>query len=334
MKKSYFQIVVPRESEGLRLDMFLAPYMSSRSGADRIIKDQRVKKKKAGKYFVTLKPSCKVKAGECYRVSFPVKDTSPSKVLKPYEYKIPILYEDEQVLVINKPAGIVVHPGPGHEQDTLVNALVEKVNLSPGVTPLRPGVVHRLDKDVSGLMLLSKTKSTEEFLIEQFKRKKVKRLYRALALGKVKQKNSTIVSFIGRHPKNRKKFYSFKEEVVGAKKAVAHYRVLESFQNQIHHIECELETGRTHQIRVQLSEVGLPILGEELYSSRRLQNRVLKEFSFKKNTFSFQRLALYSAFLAFVHPVGGKMISFSLNWPKELCFLGEQLKFRCFFERT
>ncbi len=327
MKKSYFQVVVPRASEGQRLDMFLSPYMSSRSSADSVIREELVKIKKSGKYFAILKPSHKVKAGEFYRVSFPKKDIFPPKVLKPYDYKIPILYEDEQVLVINKPAGIVVHPSPGHEQDTVINALLEKVSLSPGVDPLRPGVVHRLDKDVSGLMLLSKTKVAEEFLIEQFKHKKVRRLYRALALGKVRQKTSTCVSFIGRHPRNRKKFCSFKEEVAGSRRAVAHYRVLESFQGKIHHIECELETGRTHQIRVQLSDMGLPVLGEELYSSRRFQRRVLNEFSLKKNTFSFKRLALYSAFLTFIHPIGGKRVSFSVDWPEELHFLMEQLLF-------
>ncbi|MYE07636.1 MAG: RluA family pseudouridine synthase, partial [Oligoflexia bacterium] len=335
-------IQVSPEQEGLRLDIFLSQYVSSRSQAEKIIKQGGVKNISAGPY-ESVKPSHKVKAGESYR--FVLEDKGQQAALKPYDYDVPILYEDAHILVINKPAGIVMHPGAGHEQDTLVNALFEKVSLSSGVDPLRPGLVHRLDKGVSGLLLLSKTQRAQSFLIEQFKLRKVRRIYRALVLGLVKKPAGQIVSFIGRHPKERKKFYSFDKEVAGAKKALTYYRVLESFQEGIHHIQCRLETGRTHQIRVHLSSKGWPILGDEVYGSCRRQSRALdrigQEFSFSKLLFPFgekkrrsenakplaldrigqectpSRIALYSAFLEFIHPVGQKLLTFSLPWPED-----------------
>ncbi|MDE0119528.1 MAG: RluA family pseudouridine synthase [Bdellovibrionales bacterium] len=314
------EIQVSPEQEGLRLDIFLSQYVSSRSQAEKIIKKGWVKSVRAGSC-ESVKPSHKVKAGECYR--FFLRDTALSEKdsLKPYDYDIPILYEDTDILVINKPAGIVVHPGAGHEQDTLVNALIGKVPLSSGGDPLRPGIVHRLDKGVSGLLLLSKTDRAQSFLIEQFKSRKIKRIYRALVLGSVKKHSGRVFSFIGRHPKDRKKFYSFDKEVTGAKKALTHYQVIESFQDDLHHIQCCLETGRTHQIRVHLSQEGLPILGDEVYGSRRRQskalNRMTKELYPAGQENSFSQIALYSAFLEFIHPIEQKLLSFSLPWPEK-----------------
>ena len=334
MTVSYLEkeIVVLPEQEGLRLDTLLSYYVSSRSQAEKIIKQSLVKKKEGEKYFVVVKTSYKVKAGEYYFISYP-KISQPVE-LKPYDRAIPIVYEDEHIVVVNKPAGIVVHPGPGHEQDTLVNALMGQISLSKGVDPLRPGIVHRLDKDVSGLMLLSKTEQAQNFLIEQFKRKEIKRIYRALTAGKNEERKGRIVSFIGRHPKDRKKFYSFNEEVTGSKRAVTYYRMLESFQDRIHHIECRLETGRTHQVRVHLSSVGLPVLGDSIYFPSRRQTKFLNStgFHFKKNTFSFTQVALYSAFLEFIHPVTKKELSFSLSWPKEFYSFMKQLSFNTRFD--
>lgn len=330
MTVSYFEkeIVVLPEQEGLRLDTLLSCYVSSRSQAEKIIKQSLVKKKEGKKYFIVVKTSYKVKAGEYYFISYP--KTPQTMELKPYDRAIPIVYEDEHIVVVNKPDGIVVHPGPGHEQDTLVNALMgQKISLSKGVNPLRPGVVHRLDKNVSGLMLLSKTEQAQDFLIEQFKHKKIKRIYRALTAGKNEERKGRIVSFIGRHPKDRKKFYSFNEGVTGSKRAVTYYRMLESFQDRIHHIECRLETGRTHQIRVHLNSVGLPVLGDSIYFPSRRQTKFLNSagFHLKKNTFSFTQMALYSAFLEFIHPVTKEELSFSLSWPKPFYFFLEQLNF-------
>ena len=267
----------------------------------------------------------------------------PAWKLKAYYLPIPILFEDDHLLVINKPAGVPVHPGPGHEHDTLVNALVHKTTLSTGTAPLRPGIVHRLDKEVSGLMILSKTKKAEELLIQQFKDKKVYRIYRTLTVGRLSSATSdetfSIVSFIGRHPKDRKKFYSFKRQATGTKQAITHCRRLKSYQGKIHYIECQLETGRTHQIRVHLKSQGLPILGDTIYFPLRKQKKHLSLINFSRDTtvnqgevltnqkaetlskpfklFSNSPLALYSAELRFSHPIYNKTLFFNLPWPKE-----------------
>ena len=324
------KIIVLPEQEGMRLDVLLSHYLSSRSQAEKAIRQALVSKKTKNGCTVVVKPSHKIKTGECYLV--PLKEEKKSEVihLESYDHPVPVVYEDEHLLVVNKPADIVVHPGPGHEQDTLINALIEKKNLSAGTNPLRPGVVHRLDKDVSGLMLLSKTKKAQDTLIEDFKLKAVERVYRALTLGVVKKEKSPVISFIGRHPKDRKKFYSFNKEATGLKMAITHYRVLNSFQDKIHHIECRLETGRTHQIRVHLSGIGLPILGDNIYFPRRRQIKALKDVFLKKNISSLflnNQIALYSAFLKLIHPVTQKPLSFSLPWPKEFHSLMDQMDF-------
>lgn len=313
------------EQEGLRLDAFLSYHVSSRSHAEKIIKQSGVTKEERNPN-ISLKSSYKVKAGECYYIDLSLQVSLPSVYeLKPYNLSIPIIFEDKYLLVVNKPAGLVVHPGPGHEQNTLVNTLLEKIKPASQINPMRPGVVHRLDKEVSGLMILAKTEEAQALLIEKFKLKKIHRIYRALVLGKIEQKKAKIVSFIGRHLKDRKKFHSFDKEVKGAKTAVTYYQVLESFLDKIHHLECRLETGRTHQIRVHLSSQGFPILGDTLYFPR--QTKALKAFTFKKNTFPLSYIALYAAFLQFEHPVTKEMLSFCLPYPQEFSFLMNQLNF-------
>ena len=332
-------------------------------------------------YNKVTKPSYKVQAGESYYIIgsaevFHLKSMGKKRchnlshaklaqtgTKKPiafnwpvYNVPVPILFEDKHLLVINKPAGLPVHPSTGHENNTLINALIHKTTLSSGSDPLRPGLVHRLDKDVSGLMILSKNKKTEQLLIEQFKSKKVYRIYRVLTVGKqptfnhkgqkaqlifskldpsLKTLPSTpantfsIVGFIGRHPKNRKKFYSFKNEVAGSKKAITHCRVLQSFQDKIHHIECRLETGRTHQIRVHLKSQGLPILKDPIYASPRQQNQLISGLAGSANTkiSALSQLALYSAELKLYHPIDNRLLHFHLPWPKEFHPLLNQMSF-------
>ena len=321
------KIRVTPEEDNLRLDLFLSNYVSSRSQAEKIIKNSLIEKKGKPEF---LKPSYRVKSGEYFQVSIPLLKKTDS--IQSYDLLIPIVFEDEYLVVVNKPAGVVVHPSLGHEQDTLVNALIGKVSLSSGVHPLRPGIVHRLDQNVSGLMVLTKTDEIQNQMIQQFKLKKVKRLYRALCIGPVRKVEDQIISFIGRHPKDRKRFFSFKEEQqkTRTKKAITHYKVLESFKEKIHHLECRLETGRTHQIRVHLSSKRLPVLGDTLYSSKTTYQPLSKlgVKNVKKDVQILNRLALYSAVMGFTHPVTGQYLKFSLPWPEEIHTLLEKFNFQ------
>ena len=326
------KIVVSREQSGWRLDAFLSLYVASRSQAEKLIKQSFVKKISGE---VILKPSYKVISEEGFLLTMPAKEESSE--LKPYHLPVPIVFEDSHLLVVNKPAGLVTHPGPGHLQDTLVNALIGKVKLSSGVDPMRPGIVHRLDKDVSGLMILSKTDEMQQKLIQLFKEKKIQRFYKVLAGGVFKQKEGTIISYIGRHPKDRKKFYSFPKKVdpddkpqsSPAKKAITFYKVLDSVEDKIHLVECQLETGRTHQIRVHLSSQGNYILGDQVY---RLRSQKANDLLVPAKTRPFikqlNRLGLYSAVLQFSHPATGKPMHFTLDWPKDLHVLLNHLGFR------
>ncbi len=326
------KITVQPEQEGLRLDVFLSEAgLLSRAKAGKSLKAGEVTKTKPLPKAVIKKPSHKVKAGESYSLVFKEKKELS---LEPYDFPLPFVFEDEHILVVNKPAGLTSHPGPGHERDSVVNALIGKTKLSSGTDPLRPGVVHRLDKDVSGLMILSKTEKAQKFLIEGFKKKTIKRIYKVVSAGRFKESMGSLKSFIGRHPKDRKKFYSFKEQVVGAKPALTHYRVLKSFNNIIHHIECRLETGRTHQIRVHLSAGDLPVLGDGVYFPARRRNRLLKDLDpkLKSLVFSLKRPVLYSAFLGFKHPVSLKPMSFCLPWPKVFNTLMDKLQFKSSFD--
>ena len=317
------KIVVSEDQAGCRLDAFLALHVSSRSQAEKLIKQSFVKKNSGE---LILKPSYKILSGESFLVSMPVKPNDTE--LKPYDVSVPIVFEDSHLLVIDKPAGLVAHPGPGHEQDTLINALIDKTQLSSGVDSTRPGIVHRLDKDVSGLMILSKTDDVQQKLIHLFKQKKIQRIYRALVTGVFKQKESGIDSFIGRHPKDRKKFYSFDQECDTAKKAITFYKVLESFEDKVHLVECRLETGRTHQIRVHLSSQGNYILGDQIYRPRNQRaNDLLVPSSARPIVKQLNRLALYSAELQFSHPITGKQMNFTLDWPKDLYSLLNHLSF-------
>ncbi len=309
MKEEIKTFIVSKEEEGLRADVFLSRRGFSRSEAEKLIKKNKVTIKNILSH---VKPSYKVQAREKLKVFIP--PLSSPLPLKAFDFEVPVLFEDKHLLVINKPAGLVSHPGEGHAQDTLVNALIAKgISLSPGTHPLRPGIVHRLDKAVSGLMALSKTEKAQEALIKQFKLKEISRSYRALCVGLVKQKSGRIKSFVGRHPKDRKKFASFKEEGKGLKEALTFYRVVRSFQDKIHWLECRLQTGRTHQIRLHLSSLGLPILGDELYGLPKIFNQL----KLNKKKHSLNRVALYAFQLEFLHPITGKGLKFYLPWPEE-----------------
>lgn len=217
-----------------------------------------------------------------------------------YKENIPIdvVYEDDYLLVINKPSGMVTHPAPGHTKGTLVNALTYHFSLSYQ-NSLRPGIVHRLDKDTSGLMLVAKEDKTHDLLSLMIAKKEVERIYLAIVCGVIPHETGTIDAPIGRDAKNREKMAVTSRN---AKEAVTHFKVLERFKNHTL-IACRLETGRTHQIRVHLAYIGYPVLNDPLYGK-------------EKHTTSFGQM-LHSYEISFVHPITKQSLHFQIDPPKE-----------------
>ena len=219
----------------------------------------------------------------------------------PEDIPLDILYEDEYVLVVNKPKGMVVHPSAGHYSGTLVNAVMAHChgNLSGINGIMRPGIVHRIDKDTTGALLVCKNDASHRDLAEQLKEHSIKRRYRAVVSGNLKEDQGVIDAPIGRHPVDRKKMaVNYKN----GKEAVTHYKVLERFGNATY-VECRLETGRTHQIRVHMTSIGHPLLGDEVYGSG-------------KNPYHLQRQALHAMVLGFVHPATGEYMEFTAPLPE------------------
>ena len=211
-----------------------------------------------------------------------------------------IVYEDEDVILVNKPKGMVVHPAPGHTTDTLVNGLLYhcKDNLSGINGVARPGIVHRIDRDTTGILIVCKNDMSHNSIAAQLKEHSINRRYRALVHGNLKEDTGTIEGPIGRHPIDRKKM-SINEK--NGKPAVTHYTVLERFGNYTL-IECKLETGRTHQIRVHMTSIGHPLVGDEVYGPA-------------KCPFKLQGQCLHAMVLGFVHPRTGEYMEFSADLP-------------------
>ncbi|MDH7576466.1 MAG: RluA family pseudouridine synthase [Bacillota bacterium] len=306
MTRETYRFEVPPEADGNRLDHFLSrqtPFLS-RSQVQRLIE--------RGLVLVNFRP-----ARSSYRVR--VKDQvemmvpPPEEItLSPEPIPIDIVYEDEDLLVVNKPPGLVVHPAPGHKGGTLVNALLNHCPDLPGIGGyLRPGIVHRLDKDTSGLLLVSKTDLAHQGLAAQLKARKIKRKYLALVHGEVREEEGLIDAPLGRAPKNRKKI----AVVPNGKEARTFYRVKERFPGYTL-LDIQLETGRTHQIRVHLAYAGYPVAGDPVYGPRR-------------NPLNLPGQALHAYRISFIHPRTGEFLSFEAPPPpaftKALAFLREVL---------
>lgn len=291
--------------EGVRIDRCLAEQFPehSRSYLQKLLKDQLVSVN--GK---AVKANYRVQSGDRVEISFPeMRDPD----ILPQELPLDILYEDDCLLVINKPKNMVVHPSAGHYEGTLVNAVLAHCqgNLSGINGVLRPGIVHRIDKDTTGALLVCKDDNTHRDLAEQLKKHSIRRRYRALVWGNLREEEGTVDAPIGRHPIDRKKMaINYKN----GKEAVTHYRVLERFGNATY-IECRLETGRTHQIRVHMSSIGHPLLGDQVYGSG-------------KNPWGLQGQALHAMILGFVHPRTGEYMEFQAPLPEYFLGLLEKLR--------
>ena len=255
-----------------------------------------------------VSPSYNVKENDEVIVTFDEKETNLN--LKPYEFKLDIVYQDDDLLVINKPKGLVVHPGSGHIDDTLVNALIyNKIELSSVNGLSRVGIVHRIDKDTSGLLLIAKNDYTHNEIAKELKDHSMKRNYIALVDGIIEENDLKIVGKIGRDKTNRLKMAI---DSKNGKDAITHVHVLERFKNQYTLIKCELETGRTHQIRVHLSSIKHPLVGDSIYGgSNHLYN-------------NGQLLHAYK--LVFFHPTLKKEISLEIPLPSYFLEILEKLK--------
>jgi 23S rRNA pseudouridine1911/1915/1917 synthase len=308
---------------GLRLDkaLSLLPTIQSRSRAEALISGGHVLINEK-----TVKSSYQVKGGDQLQIAWP--EPQPLH-LQPYDFKLDILFEDSDLLVVNKPAGLVVHPAAGHAQDTLVNALIAHTDdFDMKFGDERPGIVHRLDKETSGVLVVAKNDFSQENLAAQFKARDVHRIYYAATLGLPAKTEGIIQSFLARHPVDRKKFASVlgddrkiitdpgQRPSVG-KWALTRYQVLERSPQGISYLQLKLETGRTHQIRVHLSEMGFPIIGDKLYGADR-KLKAISSSHLKEKLSLFPRFALHAAELGFQHPRTKDTLSFKVNWPEDL----------------
>lgn len=301
----------------LRVDKFLMNFIENAT------RNKIQKSAKSGNIFVNgeiVKQNYKVKPGDEVRVMF--EHPPYEYLLVPENIPLDIVYEDDTLLVVNKPAGMVVHPGHGNYSGTLINALVYHFENLPNNSSERPGLVHRIDKDTSGLLVIAKTEHAMSHLASQFFHKTSKREYVALVWGDFDEEEGTIEGNIGRHPKNRLQQAVFldDEDEERSKPAITHYKVLERF-GYVSLVSCKLETGRTHQIRIHMKHIGHTLFNDERYGG----DKILKGTSFSKyrqfveNCFKIlPRQALHAKTLGFKHPETGEWMDFESPLPEDM----------------
>ena len=313
--KNIINLIVDNNDRGLRIDSFLSKKKQELSRTR--IKNLILKKKLKLNNKILEDPSKKVALGD--EIIFEIPE--PEKVsLKPYDYKLDIVHEDADLIVINKFAGIAMHPGAGNYENTIVNALMNynDKNLSNIGDELRPGIVHRIDKDTSGLVVIAKNNKTHEHLSNQFSKHTINRVYQALIWGKLRPQIGKIETLLTRSTKNRQ---LMQVGTTKGKKAITNYKTLEVFENDniptYSFVECKLKTGRTHQIRVHLSYKGNNILGDKKYKKKfkKFKNidPELEECILKLN-----RQFLHAKVLGFDHPSTGEYLEFNSNLPNDL----------------
>jgi len=303
---------VDSKNKGKRLDVFLSDNIGqfTRSFLKKLIEKKQVILNNK----ITSSPSTKVKYKDLIIVNIVEKNT---KDIAPKKIDLNVIYEDKSILVINKPRGMVVHPGAGNYENTLVNALLYKYkkNLSDINGTLRPGIVHRIDKETSGLLVIAKNNFAHANLGEQFSKHTIERKYLCLAWGVVRPLNGKISTLITRDKKNRQ---LMTVSDINGKKAITNYKTIKVFNikdiPKISLIECKLETGRTHQIRVHLKYKGTSLLGDKQYGKKNIKfKKINNEFFMKLNELSGQ--ALHAKTLGFNHPVTKKWMSFNTDLP-------------------
>ena len=308
-------LIVKELDKKLRVDVFI--HRQEKTLSRTRIKNLILDKKLRLNNVALVDPSKKVKIGDVIDLIIP----EPKKTsLKPYKFKLDVVYEDNDLLVINKPAGIVMHPGAGNFDNTIVNALINynKNSLSNIGDELRPGIVHRIDKNTSGLILIAKNNQAHEHLSNQFKKHSVTRVYQLLIWGKVRPSKGKIETFIKRSSKNRQMMEVSK---LKGKRAITNYKTLELFENKniptFSLLECKLDTGRTHQIRVHMNYLGNSIVGDNKYKKKFKTIKNIDQ-SLEKNLLGLKRQFLHAKTIGFFHPKKGKEMFFDSILPKEL----------------
>ncbi|WP_461532642.1 RluA family pseudouridine synthase [Sinomicrobium sp.] len=310
----HYSFMAGKGQEPLRVDKFLMNFVEN---ATRNKIQQAAKNGNIRVNGVVVKANYRVKAEDEVKVLF--EHPPYEYLLTPENIPLNIVYEDDQLLVVNKEAGMVVHPGHGNYSGTLINALVYHFDHLPKNSNERPGLVHRIDKDTSGLLVVAKTEQAMTHLSKQFFEKTSEREYVALVWGNIEEDEGTIEGHIGRHPKNRLQMAVFEDGEQG-KEAVTHYRVLERL-GYVTLVSCRLETGRTHQIRVHMKHIGHPLFNDERYGG----DKILKGTTFTKykqfveNCFKvLPRQALHAKTLGFEHPLSGKFLRFDSEIPEDM----------------
>lgn len=310
---------VPVDQAGQRLDQFLAVNLPelTRSQVKRLIDEGQITLDGE-----VVKAGHRLRGGE--RVSARLAEAAPATA-EPQALPLQVLYEDDCLIVVDKPAGMVVHPAPGHPDGTLVNALLHHCQDLSGIGgQLRPGIVHRLDKETSGVMVATKDDRTHNHLARQFKAHTIDRRYRALVHGQVQNATGTVDRAIGRHPVQRKKMSSRSRS---GRRAVTHWQVLRRYgRERLTLLDLTLETGRTHQIRVHFGEMNLPLVGDKLYGNSR-RARAIADPGIRQMVEQLDRQFLHAWRLGFQHP-DGRELTFTSLLPDELQRLLDGLETR------
>ena len=321
--KNIINLIVKDYEKDQRVDQFIS---SNKKDISRTrIKNLIINKKLKINNKTIDNPAKKINTNDNIEIEIPkAKKVS----LKPYNLKLDIVYEDENLLVVNKPSKISMHPGAGEYDKTLVNALMyyDSKNLSNIGDEVRPGIVHRIDKDTSGLVVIAKNNLTHENLSKQFKEHSINRIYQALIWGKLRPQSGKIKTLITRSSKNRQ---LMEVGISKGKEAITNYKTLEIFENKktptFSFVECKLETGRTHQIRVHMSYKGNNILGDKKYKKKFKKFKNI-DSDLEKSILNLDRQFLHAKTIGFTHPMTGKKLEFTSNLPQDLYIVLKKLR--------
>ena len=316
-------LIVKKSIKNVRVDVFISDNEKdiSRSRVKNLILDKKLKINNT----TIIDPAKKISGGDSVVLVIP----EPKKAsLKPYKFKLDIIFEDNDLIVLNKPAGIVIHPGAGNYDNTIVNALInyDKNSLSNIGDELRPGIVHRIDKNTSGLIVIAKNNQAHEHLSNQFKKHTITRVYQLLIWGKIRPSKGKVETFITRSSKNRQ---LMEVSQTKGKKAITNYNTIEIFDNKdvptLSLLECKLKTGRTHQIRVHMNYLGNSIVGDDKYKKKFKKIKNIDQ-SLEKKLMNLNRQFLHAKTIGFIHPKKNKEMFFNSILPQELEIILQMLR--------